>query len=54
MASSEAEAELGTLFINVKEVRTIRLTLAELGHPQPPTTIHSDNAKAAGIVNGTI
>ena len=54
MASSAEEAELGTLFMNVKERRTIWLTLEELGHPQPPIPIHCDNATAAGIANGTI
>ncbi len=33
VASSVAEAELGALFLNVKEGRVIRLTLAEMGHP---------------------
>ena len=37
VASSAAEAELGALFMNAKEVRIIRLTLKELGRPQPPT-----------------
>ena len=54
MASSAAEAELGALFMNVKEGRTIMLTLAELGHPQTLTPIHCDNATATGIANGTI
>ena len=35
VASSAAEAELGALFLNTKEVRIVRLMLAELGHPQP-------------------
>ena len=35
MASSAAEAELRTLFVNTKETRILCLTLAELGHPQP-------------------
>ena len=40
--------------MNVKEVQTIRLTLSELGHPQPPTPIHCDNNTAADIAKGTI
>ena len=49
-----AEAELGALFLNIKEARIIRLTLKELGHPQPPTPIHCDNSTAVGIVNNTV
>ena len=54
VASSAAEAELGALFVNVKERCTVRLALAELGHPQPLTPIHCDNATATGIANGII
>ena len=54
VAASAAEAELGSLFLNTKEARIVRLTLAELGHPQPPTPIHIDNTTAVGIVNNTI
>jgi hypothetical protein len=54
VAASAAEAELGALFMNAKEGRIFRLTLHELGHPQPPTPIHCDNATAAGIANGTV
>ena len=54
VAASAAEAELGALFLNVKQGRIIRLTLEEMGHPQPPTPINCDNATAVGIVNGTV
>ena len=54
VAASAAEAELGALFLNAKEARIIRLTLQELGHPQPPTPIHIDNSTAVGIVNNTV
>ena len=54
VAASAAEAELGALFLNAQEARIIRLTLAEMGHPQPPTPIHVDNTTAVGIVNNTI
>ena len=54
VAASAAEAELGALFLNAMEARIIRLTLKEMGHPQPPTPIHVDNTTAVGIVNGTI
>ena len=54
IASSAAEAELGSLFMNAKEGCIIRLTLKELGHPQPPTPMHCNNATAAGIANGSV
>ena len=54
VAASAAEAELGALFLNAKEAKIIRLTLEELGHPQPPTPMHCDNATAAGFANNTV
>ena len=54
IASSAAEVELGALFLNIKEGRVLILTLAEMGHPQPPTPIHCDNATAVGIANKTV
>ena len=54
VASSAAEAELGAPFLNIKEVRVLRLTLAEMVHPQPPTPIHCDNATSVGIANETV
>ena len=54
VASSAAEAELGALFLNIKQGRVLRLTLAEMGHTQPPTPIHCDNATAVGIANETV
>lgn len=52
--ASAAEAELGALFINCREGKIIRLILEELGHPQPATPVHCDNATAAGIANNSI
>ena len=49
-----AEAKLGALFFNCKEGRMMRLTLQEMGHPQPSTPIHCNNMTAAGITNDTI
>ena len=54
VAASAAEAELGALFLNLKQGRIIRLTLEEMGHLQPPTPINVDNATSVGIVNGTV
>ena len=52
--ASAAEAELGALFFNAREAIPIRNTLREMGHPQPPTPITTDNACAAGIANDTV
>ena len=52
--SSAAEAELGGLFINAKTAVPVRRTLKELGHPQPPTPIQTDNSTACGVVNNEI
>ena len=54
IAASAAEAELGALFLNAQDAKILRLTLEELGHPQPPILIHIDNSTAVGIVNNTI
>ena len=52
--SSATEAESGSLFYNCKEATILRQTLIEMGHPQLPTLIQTDNACAAGIANDTI
>jgi hypothetical protein len=44
---------LGALFLNAQEAKVLCLTLAKLGHPQPPTPIHINNTTNAGIVNNT-
>ena len=54
VVASAAEAELGALFLNCKEGRILRLILQELGHDQPPTPVHCDNATASGIANDTV
>jgi hypothetical protein len=52
--SSSSEAKLAGLFYNGKEVAPKCITLEELGHPQPPTSIITDNSTATGIANDTI
>eukprot|EP00804_Cyclotella_cryptica_P000090 CCRYP_013749-RA/>CCRYP_013749-RA protein AED:0.16 eAED:0.11 QI:0/0/0/1/0/0/3/0/1031 len=54
VATSATEAELGDLFLNAKEAKIMRLTLKELGHPQPPTPIHCDNSTTVRIVTNTV
>ena len=51
---SAAEDELAALFLNIKEGKILRLTLEELGHKQPPTTVHCDNSTATGISNNSV
>ena len=52
--SSAAESELGALFINAKHAVPIRTVLEEMGHPQPPTPMQTDNSTAFGVVNNKI
>ena len=52
--SSAAEAELGALFVTAKEMVPMRQALAEMGWPQPPSPVQTDNSTAAGVVNNTI
>ena len=54
VVTSAAEAELGALFLNLKEGKLLRLTLIELGHTQPPTSVHCDNSTAIGIANDSV
>ena len=54
VASSAAEAELGSLFLNAKKGKEMITTLTEMGHPQPPVPIHVDNSTTVGIANKTI
>ncbi len=54
VVASAAKAELGALFLNCKEGIIFRLTLEELGHPQPRTPVHCDNATTVGIANNTV
>ncbi len=49
-----AEAELGALYHNCQTGIIFLLTLAEMGHPQPQTLVHCNNATAVGITNNTM
>ena len=48
------EAEWGALFYNSKELEALRVTLKEMGHPQPSTKIITENSMADGIMIGNI
>jgi hypothetical protein len=52
--SSAAEAELGALYVNVKEAIYLRQILHKMGHPQPRTPILTDNTTAEGVINNRI
>ncbi len=51
---SAAEAELYALYHNCQMGIIFRLTLKEMGHPQPKTPVHCDNVTAVGIANNSI
>jgi hypothetical protein len=52
--ASASEAEFGALFVNGKEATVLRQTLTDMGWPQPPTPIQTDNSTASGIINHTV
>ena len=54
VVASAAEAELGALFHNCQTGMIFRQTLKDLGHPQPKTPVHCDNATAVGIASNTV
>jgi hypothetical protein len=54
VVASAAEAELGALFHNCQDGIIFRQTLADLGHTQPKTLVHCDNATAVRIANNTV
>ena len=54
VVASAAEAELGALFYNCQDGTILRLSLEELGHPQPATPVHCDNSTAVSIANDTV
>ena len=47
--ASATEAELAALYYNAREACTIRTTLTEMGHPQLPTPIQTDNEVAVSL-----
>jgi hypothetical protein len=52
--SSAAEAEIGSVFLNANEATILRTNLEEMGHPQPPTPLKTDNTTVMGYSNDTI
>ena len=49
---SAAESEVASLFMNTQHAVSIRLTLEDMGHPQPLTQLRTDNLTAQGILYG--
>lgn len=54
LLASVAEAKNGAVFINTQTEVPLRLSLEELGHPQPSSPIQVDNKCASGILNNTV
>ena len=52
--ASAAEAEVGGLFINGQGACPLCMALEEMGHPQLPTIIVTNNQWAEGIANETV
>ena len=54
VVASAAKAELAGLFHNSKNVYALQNTLEELGHPQPPTPMQTDNTTSIGIATDNV
>jgi hypothetical protein len=52
--SSAAEAEAGALYLNAKEAVYIGQILTKIGHPQPKTSIQTNNLMAKGVINSKV
>ena len=44
------ETEVAPTFYNAKEALPFRVTLKEMGHPQPPTPMEFDKETAIGFL----
>jgi hypothetical protein len=54
VVSSAFEAEYAAMYLNATAAEGIRATLEDLGYPQGPTPISSDNQCAVGVANRTV
>ena len=50
ITSSAMENEVAATFYNAKEALSFRVTLVEMGHPQPPTPMEVENETAIGFL----
>ena len=54
IVASASEAETAASFMAAQDGCPIRQTLIEMGHPQPPTPLKTDNSVAHGILTDTV
>ena len=54
ITSLAMETEVAATFYNAKEALPFRVTLTEMGHPQPPTPNEVDNETAIGFLKSTM
>jgi hypothetical protein len=54
IVASTVEAKLGVLYHNCQTGMIFRLTLEEMGHKQPKTPVHCNNATSVDIANNSI
>jgi hypothetical protein len=52
--ASASEAEIGVLYENTKKAAILRVALEDMGYPQLPTPVQTDNSTAFGIANDNI
>jgi hypothetical protein len=52
--AAASEAQLGAAFINAQKAVPIRQALIDMGHPQPPTPLKTDNSTAHGILTSLV
>ena len=52
--STAIEADLGALYIIVKEDVYVWIVLREMGHKQPAMSIQTDNSTVEGVINRKI
>ena len=54
IVASATEAEYAAVYANCVLACDVRRTLANMGYPQPPTPILTDNECAVGLANGSL
>eukprot|EP00957_Ditylum_brightwellii_P210393 15364925-Ditylum_brightwellii.AAC.2 len=52
--ASATEVEIRGLFVNTRKREEMHMMLMEIGHPQPPNSIMTDDSTASGIMNKTV
>jgi hypothetical protein len=54
VVAAASEAELGAAFTNAQKAVPMRQALEDMGHPQPPTPLKTDNSTAHGILTSLV